>query len=408
VTILVHRAELVQQTSDKLTDCGVPHGIIAAGKTVRRSELIQVASVQTLARRLGKYEEPDLLIVDEAHHAAAGQWRKIMEACPGAVILGVTATPERLDGKGLGTVFDDLIRGPEVTDLIEQGFLSRPIYYSKPCVEISAKRRSMGDFNAQDVDNALNEGIMGDAVTEYRRHADGLPAIAFCPNLKKARAVSDAFIAGGYRWDVVDGTLAPATRRELVAKLGSGELHGLSACEIVSEGFDLPCVTAAILLRQTLSQGLHLQQIGRVLRPAPGKQNAIILDHAGNLLRHGLAEDHREWSLEGRVKKPGGAPLKSCPDCYCVVPTGSLDCPECGHVFVQKPEAAVKECKGDLVRLNAEDIKKSRETLSRDIANAKTLADFQAIAKANGFKRGWAWHKMQAKTARKPQITYGF
>jgi DNA repair protein RadD len=399
VTILVHRQELVDQTSRALQSYGVPHGLIAGGRTDNRAMHCQVASVQTLARRLARFDAPDLLIIDEAHHAAAGTWKRVVEHYADARILGVTATPERLDGKGLAGVFDDLIHGPQVAELIDRGFLARPKYWSKPAMNTEAMRVSMGDYAIGDLEVALTNAVMGDAVTEYRQKADGLPAIAFCPTIAKARAVSDAFREAGYAWDVIDGTLTPADRRELVAKLGDGRLHGLSACEIVSEGFDLPVVTAAILLRPTQSLALHLQQVGRVLRLHPTKTHAIILDHAGNLHRHGLAEDPREWSLDGRPKAKKGAPppTKTCPECFCCVAPAVQICPECEHEFEVK-ESKLKHIDGSLVEFSRDDVQKK-------LKKARTLADFQEIEKEMGYKPGWAYHRFSARNSR-PTYSY--
>jgi superfamily II DNA or RNA helicase len=250
-----------------------------------------------------------------------------------------------------------------------------------------------------DLEAALTNAVMGDAVTEYRQKSDGLPAIAFCPTIAKARAVSDAFREAGYAWDVIDGTLTPADRRELVAKLGDGRLHGLSACEIVSEGFDLPVVTAAILLRPTKSLALHLQQIGRVLRLHPTKTHAIILDHAGNLHRHGLAEDPREWSLDGRpkAKKGAPAPTKTCPQCFCCLSPAVRVCPECEHEFEVK-EVKLQEVAGSLVEFSREEIKLA-------LKKARSLADYQEIGKQMGYKPGWAYHRFTSRNSR-PTYSY--
>jgi superfamily II DNA or RNA helicase len=397
VTILVHRQELVDQTSRALSRYGVPHGVIQGGRTDSRANAVQVASVQTLARRLEKYAQPDLVIVDEAHHAAAGTWGRVLAHYEGARVLGVTATPERLDGKGLAASFDRLIMGPDVADLIARGYLSRPVYWSKPLVDTTRARTTMGDFNIRDLNDALTGAIMGDAVTEYKRRAGGLPAIAFCPSIAKAEEVATAFRGAGFRWDVISGELEKGHRRELVEMLGDGRLNGLSACEIVSEGFDLPVVTAAILLRPTQSLALHLQQIGRVLRVHDGKQNAVIIDHAGNLHRHGAAEDAREWSLDGRPKKKGKseAVMKDCPWCFCCVHLACATCPECGHDFEVKVRK-IKQVEGNLVEYKA-----SEDNVAELMAKAKTLAEFQRIAKMKGYKPGWAWHQ-----TKKPKFSY--
>jgi superfamily II DNA or RNA helicase len=380
-----HRVESVEV--HKQTDCGTFGGLCSDGFVYN----LEVSNGNT-------YFANDFL-VHNCHHAAAGTWRRVVDAYPDARVLGVTATPERLDGKGLAGVFDDLIHGPQVAELIDRGFLARPKYWSKPLMNTESMRVSMGDYAVGDLEAALTNAVMGDAVTEYRQKSDGLPAIAFCPTIAKARAVSDAFCAAGYAWDVIDGTLTPADRRELVAKLGDGRLHGLSACEIVSEGFDLPVVTTAILLRPTKSLGLHLQQVGRVLRLHPSKTHAIILDHAGNLHRHGLAEDPREWSLDGRpkAKKGAPAPTKTCPQCFCCLSPAVRVCPECQHEFEVK-EAKLREVAGSLVEFSREEVKLA-------LKKARTLADFQEIGKQMGYKPGWAHYRFNARNTR-PTYSY--
>lgn len=405
VMILAHRAELLDQTSRALTGLGISHGMIAAGRTADRTEAVQVAGVQTLVRRLDNTPPPDLLVIDEAHHAAAGSWRAIVQAFPAAKILGVTATPERLDGKGLGDVFDDLIRGPEVADLIAAGFLSRPVYYAPTTASLDGVRTTAGDYNKADLEQAVNRPtITGDAVTHYRRLCARAPAIAFCASIAHAENVAANFCEAGFRWGVIDGTMTPEARRQAVANLGTGALHGLSSCEIVSEGFDLPCVTAAILLRPTKSLSLYLQQVGRVLRPHPGKQNAIILDHVGNVLRHGLAEELREWSLDGdkerrkKQKTDDGTKNRQCPSCYAVHAPGPV-CPLCGHEYEVKGRQ-VEEVAGELEQLDAERL--AAMTKRQGQGNARTLGELVALGRARGYKNpaAWASHIITARRKR--------
>lgn len=411
VLILVHRAELLDQTTRALTALGVPHGCVAAGRTPNPRELVQVASVQTLVRRLDIVKCPDLIVLDECHHAAAGSWLKVLKHY-NSRILGVTATPERLDGKGLGNVFDDLIRGPEVADLIEQGYLCKPVYYAPGNVDLSGVRTTAGDYNKGDLKKALDKPkIVGSAIEHYTRICPGVPAIAFCCSIELAERTAAEFNAAGYRFAVIDGTLQPAARKELVRKLGTGELHGLASCDIVSEGFDLPVVTAAILLRPTQSLSLHLQQIGRVLRPHPTKTHAIIIDHVGNvgskqgsnwIPKHGLAEERREWTLEGTTskrKKQLGADVRNrqCPECYGVHGIAPI-CPLCGHEYViaeRRPE----EIEGDLTELSPEAMAAASMARKVEQGRAKTLPELIALGKSRGFKNpaAWAGHVLRSR-----------
>jgi DNA repair protein RadD len=399
--VLVHRAELLNQTHAALSQLEVPHGLIAAGKTADHSHLTQVASVQTLIRRLDHVRPPDLIVIDEAHHATAGAWATVLARWPNARVLGVTATPQRLDGKGLGEVFDDLIRGPEVTKLIEGGYLCKPVYYAPKTVSMEGVHKVAGDFNRAEMAERMDKPtITGDAVTHYRKYAEGQPCIVFCTGIKHAEHVAQAFNAAGYRFAVLDGTLSPEERAARVASLGSGRLHGLVTVDIVSEGFDLPIVACAILLRPTASLSLHLQQIGRVLRPAVNKPRAVILDHVGNCRRHGLAEEVREWSLDG-IKRRGKrgpqddvADTRQCPECF-AVHTPSPTCPQCLHVYEIK-DRIPDVVDGELEELKAREAVKQRK---REQGTAQSLEDLIKVGKARGMKNpyGWAHNVFKAR-----------
>lgn len=402
--ILCHRAELLDQIHRSLDNMDVPHGLIAAGRTSDPTSITQVASVQTLVRRLDHVTEPDLIVIDEAHHATAGAWSAVTARWPNARVLGVTATPARLDGKGLGTVFDDLIRGPEVADLIAAGYLCQPIYYAPACVNLEGVRMVAGDYNRAEISDRMDKPtITGDAVSHYRRLANGLSCAVFCTSVLHASHVAEAFCAAGYRFAVLDGGLSRDERSKRVAQLASGQLQGIVTVEIISEGFDLPVVACAILLRPTASLTLHLQQVGRVLRIAPGKPNAIILDHVGNCRRHGLAEEIREWSLDGikRKRKRGQQDdvpsLRSCPQCF-AVHTPSPACPQCLHVY-EIADRTPDVIDGELEQIQARVLMRERK---REQGSAQSLEDLVAVGKARGMKNphGWARNVFNGRRAR--------
>lgn len=392
VMILVHRQELLEQTCKTLRAFGVDHGVVIAGRTPDRRQFVQVASVQTLVRRLDQYK-PDLIIVDEAHHGVAGSWRRVIENYPNAKVLGFTATPERLDGKGLGDSFDDLIMGPSVSWLIDQGHLSKPVYYAPPQVaDASNLRKRCGDFKQEEIAEIMDKpAIIGDAVSHYARICPHVPAVAFCASIAHATHVAQAFTDAGFRSEVIDGTLSREIRRQRVTDLGNGKLDVLTSCDIINEGFDLPVVSAAILLRHTASLGLHLQQIGRVLRPCDGKDRAVILDHVGNLGRHGFAEDDRDWSLEGRAKRSkqkseADITQRQCTECFCCHPPAPV-CPECGHEYpVRSREIEVID--GQLEEINIEQARNKRK---KEQAMARTVQDLIVLGQSKGYKNAHAW-----------------
>jgi DNA repair protein RadD len=345
------------------------------------------------------------VLVHNCHHAAAGTWGKILAAFPKAIRLGFTATPERLDGKGLASAFDCMVKGPEVGWLIENQFLTQPKYYAPPNqLNLDGMTVRAGDYAKDEVSAAVDKpSITGDAVSHYRRLCDGLPAVAFCASVAHAEHVAQAFTDAGYRAATIDGTLDRQERRARVRGLADGSIQVLTSCEIISEGFDIPSVTAAILLRPTKSLGMHLQQVGRVLRIAPNKPHAIILDHVGNCLRHGLAEEEREWSLEGRKKRKkkvgdddDAPPVRQCPKCYaCHVP--APHCPECGHTYEMKPRE-IEQKDGELVELNLAWMAKQRK---QEQGQARTFEDLVALGIKRGMKRAtvgfWAARIMQAR-----------
>ena len=354
VLILVHRRELVIQASDKLSRAGVEHGIVAAGFKPSPHP-VQVASVQTLARRLRTVPvDPDLIIIDEAHHAVAGSWDKIINHYADAKLVGVTATPSRLDGRGLGSHFSTLVSGPSVEQLTKLGFLSQHRVFAPPVIaDLSNVKTRAGDYANDQLSAAMDRPtVTGDAVSHYRRLADGLPAIAFCCSVAHATSVCASFNAAGYRAKLVTGNMKMEERDEAISGLADGRTQILCSVDVVSEGTDVPAVSAAILLRPTQSEALYLQQVGRILRPRPGKI-AIILDHVGNTFKHGFVDDVRAWSLDSKPKRQRkdepAVEVRQCPDCFAAFKPQPV-CPCCGHVFKTKA-FQLETVEGDLVEI---------------------------------------------------------
>jgi superfamily II DNA or RNA helicase len=391
--VLVHRDELIQQTTAKLDQIGVAHGVIAAGYSELPLLPVQVCSVMTLVRRLDRLPAPpDFLVIDECQHAVAGTWKKILAAFPQAWLLGVTATPERLDGKGLGDIFDVMVLGPTVEELVAQEYLSKFTTFAPARgPNLSGVRTRAGDFAIDDLAMAMSDGvIIGAAVEEYTRRCAGAPAIVFCVNIEHSELVAARFVEAGNRFAHLDGNTPADERRALIAALGAGELQGITNCGLISEGTDIPAVTAAILLRPTKSLALHLQQVGRALRPAPGKQRALILDHAGNTWTHGLADAPHAWSLAGRPKRKGLAPVRRCFECGAIVPAAVFVCPECGTEL--RTRELIETDGAALIEADRLVVMSYRQCLRWAGDNERRL---RLVAKARGYKRGWVWHRMQ-------------
>jgi DNA repair protein RadD len=395
VCVLVHRAELLDQASKSMP---MHHGLIAANRSMDLSHAVQVASVQTLARRLGRFPRDffQLLIIDEAHHTTAGTWKQVIEHFSGARLLGVTATPIRTDGRGLGENYQSMVVGPSAKWLTENGFLADARVLAPPGIDTKGLRKRMGDFDMKEAEGLLQQGqVMGDCLTHYKQHLAGQTAIAFCCSVAHAEAVAGLFAANGVAAASIDGKMDAGQRRQLLASLGRGEIKVLASCSLIGEGVDVPSVGGCILLRPTQSTALHLQMIGRCLRPSPGKSKAVVLDHVGNTLRLGHHLEEREWSLEGKKKRDSErAPsVKVCPECFAAMSSQASVCEQCGYEF--RPERRELEVvPGQLQELTAEAAVKARK---REQAMARTLPELEAIERQRGYKPGWARRVMAAR-----------
>ena len=397
VCVLVHRQELLRQASASLSRLGVPHGLIAANRSMDLSQAVQVASVQTMARRLHKLPRDffQLLVVDEAHHSNAGTWARVLEHCCRARVLGVTATPCRGDGRGLGEWYSAMVQGPSAAWLTERGYLAPARVLAPPGFETRGLRKRMGDFDMRQAGEILQAGqAMGDCLSHYRQHLAGRTAIAFCCSVPHAEAVAELFNRHGVAAASIDGKMRkdPGRIEGLLSDLAAGRLKVLTSCELIGEGVDVPSVAGCILLRPTQSVSLHLQMIGRCLRPQPGKI-AVILDHVGNTQRLGHHLEEREWTLDGTPKRDREkAPsVKVCPKCFSAMPSAARECPDCGHEFVVE-RRELQTVDGELQEVTAVDRK-------REQSRAHTLEDLIQVGKRRNMKNpiGWARHVMAAR-----------
>ena len=391
VLILVHRAELLDQASRAMP---VPHGIIAANRAMDLSHTVQVASVQTVARRLHLLPRDffQLLVVDEAHHTTAGTWAKVIAHFSQAKLLGVTATPIRGDGRGLGEHYQAMVQGPTAQQLTNDGFLAAAKVLAPPGFDSAGLRKRMGDF---DMTQAADRVQMGDCLGHYRKHLPGQTAIAFCCSVAHAEAVAHLFQRNGIAAASIDGSMDTNTRRELLQRLAVGDLKVLTSCALIGEGVDVPSVGGCILLRPTASVGLHLQMIGRCLRPQPGK-TAVVLDHVGNTLRLGHHLEERDWTLDGiRKRDREAAPsVKVCPQCFATSPSTAQVCRDCGHAFAPQERRELKQVDGELQEIAV--------TKKREQGKAQSLQDLIALGHSRGYKNAVAWakHVMYARSSK--------
>ncbi len=397
--VLGHRQEILDQIEGALSLAGVPFGIIAPGH-VETDSPVQIASIATLARRLNRWRDRfDFAVVDECHHAVAGSWAAVLASQPRAHVLGVSATPQRLDGRGLREQFDEIVIGPSTAELIEARWLSPFVVYEPTSApDLSAARMRGGDFAVEDLRAAMDGVVIGAAVAEYQRLCPGAPAVAFCVDVAHSQAVAAAFRDHGVKAAHVAGDTPAAERRAAIAALGNGGLDVLCNCQLFTEGVDIPTIAAAVLLRPTASVTLFLQMVGRTLRPAPGKARAVILDFAGNVARHGLPDDARAWSLDAKRRRQReraeGSGLRRCAACAALNRPSAQSCVECGgdlktprerrEVEVALQEAKRRELEDALARMS------KFERLAWAGADEDRL---RLVARVSGYRPGWIYFR---------------
>ena len=424
VVICAHRQEILMQISLALGQFGVRHGWIMPGRTPT-CDCVQLAMIQTLMRRVEKILEPDLLVIDEAHHVASGCYEKLLSRWS-SFVLGVTATPERLDGKGLSSAFDEMILGPQTAWLVENNYLSQYTYLAPPeAADLSGIKTRMGDFAIDQLANALDKAtITGDLIQHYQKYLNGKSAVTFCVNIAHAEHVAAQFNAAGIASASIDGRTERGERFRLLEALGTGELKNLTSCDLIGEGVDVPSVNGAILARPTKSLALHLQQVGRVLRIKPDGSRAIILDHVGNVRRHGLPDLPRPWSLDGTGKKKTEYPVKTCETCFrafhavgnwrdeaeCGLPDAQSGCvlnPEKSDDTPSIREIAHRD--GELSVVTDSPSWAGGISIPRAsgaefkalLAKAETREQLKEIAKLRGYHHRWVNHIMASRAGRR-------
>lgn len=402
VIFLAHRTELITQASCKLDMFGIDHGIIMAQHWRKRPMLpVQVASVQTLARRA--LPPADLIIIDEAHLSMAKSYADIIAAYPSAVVLGLTATPVRHDGRPLGALYHDMISVSSVPKLIRMGFLVQPRHYAPSRPDLTKIGTTRGDYDEQQLADALDRpDLIGNIVDHWLQLAHGRTTGVFAINIEHSKHITGQFIARGIRAEHVDGTTPRHLRDQILRRFEAGDTQVVSNVGIFTEGYDNPRMSAVILARPTQSLALYLQMAGRSIRTFPDKSDAIILDHAGCAYAHGLADEERTWSLEGRKKRsssPREAPVTVCVRCFAAYPAQKTECPQCGHIperSGEREEIKTDESAG-LVEVDVQKIIEARRAKRSEVGQAQTLDDLLLIAKQRGYKPGWAYKTMAVR-----------
>lgn len=390
VLFLVHRKELVDQIVGTFVRWGVD------------MRYCDIMMVQTATRRRAKLPKPDLIMTDENHHSLATSYKNIYEQFPDVLRVGVTATPVRLNGDGLGDVNDDLVIGVSAKWLIENKCLAPYDYYAPSIADLTGLHTKMGEYVTADIEKAMiKKAIFGDTIAYYRKLADGKKAICYCASIRHSKAMADAFSEAGIPAAHIDGETPKPERAALIAKFRSGEIRILCNVDLISEGFDVPDCECAILLRPTQSLTLYIQQSMRCMRYREGKR-AVIIDHVGNYARFGLPDEDREWTLDKKQKKKRTASeevkAQMCPECFMtfnpeVVPKtdGRTTCPNCGYVFPKKEREELEEKASVLEKIEG-------FTLKYDNPNkCKSYDELLDYAKQHGYKPGWAYYQAKRR-----------
>jgi len=431
VLVLQHKRELIYQASMTSAALSEKHWVIANKKTISRIKVDQVrkfgrcfieygskiciGSVQTVVNRLDQIQAPSLIIADEAHRSLTGTWRRVIDYFPKARLLGVTGTPTRTNGDGLGVKFgglyDVMIEGPLPSELIKLGYIvpsEIKFPYGEKFNDSNIKLDAKGDYNTKQLNAEMlrqRPTLIGDAVKHYRQFANNTKFIAFCHNVAASQKMAEKFIESGYNVKSLDGTLDEYERDNIINDLREGNIQGITSCEIVSEGFDCPDVHTIIGARPTKSLIMYLQQNTRNLRSAPGKTHGIFLDMVGNFFEHGAPHWDREWTLAGKrhckrkINDERALKLVNCPECMCVHER-EPECPNCGYVYPIKGRQ-VKNEDGELITLTPEMEeeykKKMKYKLKKDRAKAQNIDELLALEKKMGYNNGWAYSVFHAR-----------
>jgi DNA repair protein RadD len=412
VLFLAHRRELVRQAHEKLYDYGIDAGIIQAGFDLRPEQPVQVASISTLwarAYRSSRMERPpaDLVIIDEAHRCRARTYTEIVESYPNAVILGLTATPCRGDGRGLGNAFDTMVECPPVQELIDLGFLVPTKVYAPSQPDLTGVAVAHGDYVESQLAERINTNqLVGDIVTHWHRLAEGRKTVVFATGVAHSIHIRDEFRRSGVLAEHVDGDTPTEERDEILRRLSAGEIDLVCNCMVLTEGWDQPDVSCIALARPTKSMGLFRQMVGRVLRPAPGKDHALVLDHAGAVFQHGFVEEPVHWTLDEdrRAENPKQKArneyrepsLTTCLECSAIRTSGD-PCSACGWRPQPKPQHI------DVIDSDLAHVERNGKTTATPINEQRFYGQLLWIARERGYKSGWASHKFKEKFGHWPR-----
>lgn len=424
VGVVVNRRILVRDLCKRMDRVGLTYGVIMGGEPRKAWEKLHVASFDTLWRReyLPKW---DLVFVDECHFSLAEKYSQVIERLKanGAAIIGLTATPIRGSGQGLGSIYKWMVRCPDTPDLIDAGYLVRPRVFAPPGqADVRKVEKTAGDFNQKQLAAVCdNTKLTGDILTHWLKNGRGNPTIGFGVDIAHCQHMAEMFCGAGIRAVAVDHRYKGDF--DLVwNKLANYETEVVFNVGIAGYGWDCPPVSRMIEARPTQSLGLWLQHCGRIMRMSPGKTEAVINDHAGNAHRHGLPDEYRDWQLDGdAVRVPDGEKIPSIaqckhsykwPDfrneppkiingvqmpCYSLFRAGPRECPRCGiplKITARKIEVEA----GELTEIKRPGSQQERIEAAKIAAAQKSdYFELLGVARNKGMKDGWAYHRFCEK-----------
>jgi len=409
VLFLVHRRELAYQAVERFTEYGLGDevSLIMAGEESNLSKPIQVASIMTYIRRikledgLPWFHNADIVILDEAQVSISPTYLKLMENYNGNIVkIGLTATPCRGDSRPLGELYEDIVSSISINELTELKHLVPIRYYAgKEKPDLSNISEIAGDFNKKELNKRMNKvNLIGDIYLNWAKIAGDRSTIIFSSGVKHSKFIRDEFRRNGVAIEHIDAHTQTEERADVLRRLKNGDIQVITNCQILTEGFDFPAAGAICLCRPTKSYGLFIQMAGRGLRPFPGKQDCILIDHAKNIEMHGFLDEPVEWSLSGnekawKKKKPRKKEKKimECDGCR-AMHTGHT-CPQCGHEI---PDWGKKiNTTDDELQEIARGKTKKKEFTMEQKRRFMGMCEYQRRLK--GYAPGWASHLFRSK-----------
>lgn len=402
VLVVAHREELITQAGGKLsTATGEPVGIIKAGFPFEPKRQIQVASIQTLVNRLDEVGDFDLVVIDECHRSIAASYRAILGHYPNALQLGVSATPVRSDGSGFDDVFDSLVCGPTVRELIELGHLCRyRLIADAQQMTTKGVKTTAGEYNQKqlaEVNDAVQ--LAGSIVGSYLGHCQGKKAIVFALNCEHSRAIAAAYNAAGIPALHLDGNSTPDERKAGLATFAAGDIQVLCNVGLFTEGFDLPAIEVVQIARPTKSVSLWLQMLGRGLRTAPGKTEALLLDHTDNWQRLGTPTRPRIWTLDGLEVEPRETVRKANGEVEEVEPVVIEESPAILQEVEVDPLEEWFDAWSEMVEMQQQRGYKPGWLTYKLQELKPPLEVWQEAAKHLKYRPGWAWHQFNSSAS---------